>query len=84
MTEAAAKITALSTEEKPIYGSGLFYCYNGQNQSVIQRFGTGYMIEGDAENGLHPQPAGQSGFGRRADLDEEPVRQWLQPQGARH
>ena len=53
-TEAAQKITALSTDEKPIYGSGLFYCYNGQNQSVMQRFGTGYMIEGDAENGFTP------------------------------
>jgi len=53
-TEAAEKITALSTAEKPIYGSGLFYCYNGQNQSVMQRFGTGYMIEGDAENGFTP------------------------------
>ena len=51
-TEAAKKITALSSAEKPIYGSGLFYCYNGQNQSVIQRFGTGYMIEGDAESGF--------------------------------
>lgn len=51
-TEAAEKISALSTAEKPIYGSGLFYCYNGQNQSVIQRFGTGYLIEGDAENGF--------------------------------
>lgn len=53
-TEAAEKITALSTAEKPVYGSGLFYCYNGQNQSVMQRFGTGYMIEGDAENGFTP------------------------------
>lgn len=53
-TEAAGKITALSTAEKPIYGSGLFYCYNGQNQSVMQRFGTGYMIEGDEENGFTP------------------------------
>ena len=52
-TEAAEKITALSTDDKPVYGSGLFYCYNGQNQSVIQRFGTGYLIEGDAENGFH-------------------------------
>ncbi|MBQ8161659.1 MAG: extracellular solute-binding protein [Clostridia bacterium] len=50
--EAAEKITALSSQEKPIYGSGLFYCYNGQNQSVIQRFGTDYMITGDAENGF--------------------------------
>lgn len=50
-TEAAEKITALSTAEKPIYGSGLFYCYNGQNQSVIQRFGTDYLAVGDAENG---------------------------------
>lgn len=50
-TEAAEKITALSTDDNPIYGSGLFYCYNGQNQSVIQRFGTDYMIVGDAENG---------------------------------
>ena len=53
-TEAAKKITALSTADKPIYGSGLFYCYNGQNQSVIQRFGTGYMIEGDEANGFTP------------------------------
>ncbi len=51
-TEAAAKITALSTEENPVYGSGLFYCYNGQNQSVIQRFGTDYMIVGDEESGF--------------------------------
>lgn len=50
-TAAAEKITALSTAEKPIYGSGLFYCYNGQNQSVMQRFGSGYLAEGDAENG---------------------------------
>ena len=53
-TEAAKKITALSTADKPIYGSGLFYCYNGQNQSVIQRFGTGYLIEGDEANGFTP------------------------------
>ena len=53
-TEAAGKITALSTGDKPVYGSGLFYCYNGQNQSVMQRFGTGYMIEGDEENGFRP------------------------------
>ena len=52
-TEAAEKITALSTDDNPIYGSGLFYCYNGQNQSVIQRFGTDYMIVGDEENGFH-------------------------------
>lgn len=45
-TEVSEKITALSTAEKPLYGSGLFYCYNGQNQSVLQRFGTGYLIEG--------------------------------------
>lgn len=51
-TAAAEKITALSTPEKPIYGSGLFYCYNGQNQSVMQRFGTDYMVVGDAENGF--------------------------------
>lgn len=51
-TAAAEKISALSTEENPIYGSGLFYCYNGQNQSVIQRFGTGYLIEGDEESGF--------------------------------
>ena len=51
-TEAAEKISALSTADKPIYGSGLFYCYNGQNQSVIQRFGTDYLIVGDAENGF--------------------------------
>lgn len=52
-TEAAEKVSALSTDDNPIYGSGLFYCYNGQNQSVMQRFGTGYMIEGDEENGFH-------------------------------
>lgn len=57
-TEASEKISALSTEEKPIYGSGLFYCYNGQNQSVIQRFGTGYLVEGDAENGFTPNLLG--------------------------
>lgn len=51
-TEAAEKISALSTDDNPIYGSGLFYCYNGQNQSVIQRFGTGYIVEGDEENGF--------------------------------
>lgn len=51
-TAAAEKITALSTADKPIYGSGLFYCYNGQNQSVMQRFGTDYMVVGDAENGF--------------------------------
>jgi len=51
-TEAAEKITALSTEEKPVYGSGLFYCYNGQNQSVLQRFGSDYLIVGDEENGF--------------------------------
>lgn len=52
-TEAAEKISALSTDDKPVYGSGLFYCYNGQNQSVIQRFNTGYLIEGDEEAGYH-------------------------------
>ncbi len=57
-TEASEKVSALSTEEKPIYGSGLFYCYNGQNQSVIQRFGTGYLVEGDAENGFTPNLLG--------------------------
>ena len=51
-TAAAEKISALSTADKPIYGSGLFYCYNGQNQSVIQRFGTDYLIVGDEENGF--------------------------------
>lgn len=51
-TEAAEKISALSTAENPIYGSGLFYCYNGQNQSVIQRFGTDYMIAGNEEDGF--------------------------------
>ena len=51
-TEAAEKISALSTDEKPIYGSGLFYCYNGQNESVIERFGTDYIITGDEENGF--------------------------------
>ena len=51
-TEAAEKISALSTAENPIYGSGLFYCYNGQNQSVIQRFGTDYMITGNEEDGF--------------------------------
>jgi multiple sugar transport system substrate-binding protein len=51
-TEAAEKITALSTADKPIYGSGLFYCYNGQNQAAIQRFGTDYIITGDEENGF--------------------------------
>ncbi len=51
-TAAAEAVSALSTEENPVYGSGLFYCYNGQNQSVIQRFGTGYLIEGDEENGF--------------------------------
>ena len=57
-TEASEKISALSTAEKPIYGSGLFYCYNGQNQSVIQRFGTGYLVEGDAEKGFTPNLLG--------------------------
>ena len=51
-TEAAEKISALSTADNPIYGSGLFYCYNGQNQSVIQRFGTDYMITGNEEDGF--------------------------------
>ena len=51
-SDAAAKISALSTAEKPVYGSGLFYCYNGQNQSVMQRFGSDYMIVGDEENGF--------------------------------
>lgn len=51
-TAAAEAVSALSTDDNPIYGSGLFYCYNGQNQSVIQRFGTGYLIEGDEENGF--------------------------------
>lgn len=61
-TAAAEKISALSTEEKPIYGSGLFYCYNGQNQSVMQRFGSGYMIEGDAENGWKANILGNQAF----------------------
>ena len=51
-TADAEKISALSSADKPIYGSGLFYCYNGQNQSVLQRFDTDYMIVGDAENGF--------------------------------
>lgn len=51
-TEAAEKITALSTSDKPVYGSGLFYCYNGQNQAAIQRFGTDYVITGDEKNGF--------------------------------
>lgn len=51
-SEAAEKITALSTSDKPIYGSGLFYCYNGQNQAAIQRFGTDYIITGDEESGF--------------------------------
>lgn len=51
-TDVAEKISALSTDDNPIYGSGLFYCYNGQNQSVIQRFGTDYLVVGDEENGF--------------------------------
>lgn len=52
-TEAAEKISALSTDDNPVYGSGLFYCYNGQNQSVIQRFDTGYLIDGNEEEGYY-------------------------------
>lgn len=53
-TEAAQKITALSTSDKPVYGSGLFYCYSGQNQAAIQRFGTDYIITGDEQSGFKP------------------------------
>ncbi|MCR5370929.1 MAG: extracellular solute-binding protein [Clostridium sp.] len=44
-TEYAEKISALSTDDKPIYGSGLFYCYDGQNASVLERFGTFSTID---------------------------------------
>ena len=61
-TEDAEKITALSTDETPIFGSGLFYCYNGQNQSAIQRFGTDYMIIGDEETGYKANLLGNQAF----------------------
>ena len=61
-TEWAKQITALSTDEKPIYGSGLFYCYNGQNQSVIQRFGTDYIIVSDGNGSYVPNILGNEAF----------------------
>ncbi len=45
-TEYADKIT---DPDNKIYGSGLFYCYNGQNTSVLQRFGGLYVSETDGK-----------------------------------
>jgi multiple sugar transport system substrate-binding protein len=45
-TEYANKIT---NADKKIYGSGLFYCYNGQNTSVLHRFGGLYVSETDGK-----------------------------------
>ena len=47
-TEYAAKITALSTDEKPVYGSGLYYCYDVQNCAALQPAG-GFMINGSGD-----------------------------------